>query len=83
MAVPPLDELATDMLENFANIESALVLEACCTYLIVVGKWNDRGADAKDHRRMDLAVSVSVEGALVLEVGNVHGYHGCLFFFDI
>ena len=44
---------------------------------------NDGRADSKNHRRMNLAVSVGIYLTLVFEVRNVHGDHCCLFFFDV
>ena len=52
--------------------------------LVVVGEGNDRGADAKDHRRMDLAMRERHRlSPLTIQVSETHGDHSRLFFLDI
>eukprot|EP00962_Isochrysis_galbana_P042386 scaffold15837_cov99-Isochrysis_galbana.AAC.4 len=43
--------------------------------LVVVGEGNDRGADAEDHRRVDLAMRVPVHPVVGPQVVEVHRDH--------
>ena len=50
----------------------------------MVWEWNNRGTDAKNHRRMDFTVR---EGhrllPLTMQVSQTHGDHSRLFFFNV
>eukprot|EP00964_Phaeocystis_antarctica_P006427 scaffold3475_cov91-Phaeocystis_antarctica.AAC.2 len=46
--------------------------------LVVVGEGDDRGADAEDHRRVDLAVRVAVHRVVGAQIRKVHCNHHCL-----